>query len=136
MDEGSARAHDQPVTALQRLIRDQKDEQDLSYGRIEQRAGKKADGTPRLSRSYVQKLVRSPLKKSPGDDTVRGLAAGLGVPLSTVKDAISESLNLRTITDDSDPTLRVFIDQVEDLDPVSRQRYLRMARALLEEFKK
>lgn len=123
------------MTALQRLIRDQRAERGLSQPQVAERS-KDATGRPRVNRQRVHQLETKPIERSPTKRTMEGLAAGLGVPLSTVKDAISESLNLRTIEDSSDPELKIFIDQVETLDPVSRQRYLRMARALLEEFTK
>lgn len=123
------------MTALQRLIREQREERGLSQPQVAERS-KDASGKPRVNRQRVHQLETQPIQRSPSRRTMEGLAAGLGVPLSTVKDAISESLNLRTITDPSDPALKVFVDQIENLDPVSRQRYIRMARALLEEFTK
>jgi transcriptional regulator with XRE-family HTH domain len=123
------------MTALQRLIRDQRAERGLSYADVAE-ASRDSTGRPRVHRNRVWQMETEPIKRSPSLRTTSGLAAGLGVPLSTVKDAISESLNLRTIEDPSDPALKVFIDQVESLDPVTKQRYIRMMRALLDEFTK
>jgi transcriptional regulator with XRE-family HTH domain len=134
----AAATHQQPrrMTALQRLIQTQKDEQQLSFGKIAERAGRRADGAPRLSRSRVQQLAKSPLTRNPEEDTIRGLASGLGVPVDTVRDAVSESLNLLVVRDSTDPELMIYVDELSELDPMRRQRYIRMARALLEEFKK
>lgn len=123
------------VTAIQRLIRDQMRARDLSYGDVAN-ASKDAEGRVRIQRNRVHEIDKKGIQRSPSQRAVEGLAAGLGVPLSTVKDAISECLNLLVIRDSTDPELAVYVDEIETLDPVRRQRYLRMARALLDEFKK
>jgi transcriptional regulator with XRE-family HTH domain len=125
----------EPVTALQRLIREQRKERGLSQAEVAKNS-KDDQGRERVNRQRVHQLETQPIKGSPRNRTTEGLAAGLGVPLSTVKDAISESLNLLVIRDSNDPDLAIYIDQIASLDPVSRQRYLRMARGLLEEFKR
>jgi transcriptional regulator with XRE-family HTH domain len=124
-----------PVTALQRLIRNQREERGLSQADVAERS-KDESGRARVNRQRVHQLEKYPIKRSPSPRTTEGLAAGLGVPLSTIKDAISESLNLLVIRDASDPDLTVYIDEIDSLDPVTRQRYLRMARAALAEFKR
>lgn len=123
-----------PMTALQRLIKEQREARGLSQADVAD-GSKDGSGNRRLNRQRVHQLETTPIKGSPRKRTVEGLAAGLGVPLSTVKDAISESLGLLVIRDSSDPELAIYMDEIENLDPVRKQRYLRMARALLEEFK-
>jgi transcriptional regulator with XRE-family HTH domain len=123
-----------PMTALQRLIREQMEQRELSYADIADRS-KDSDGKARIHRNRVWQMATEPIKRSPSPKAVEGLAAGLGVPMSTVKDAISESLNLLVIRDSTDPDLAIYVDEIGTLDPIQKQRYLRMARALLEEFK-
>lgn len=123
-----------PVTALQRLIADQMKARRLSLADVAN-ASIDGSGKRRIHRNRVSQLKNHPIRQNPSRRVVEGLAVGLGLPLSTVKDAITESLNLRVVRDASDPELDVLIDDVQELDPVRRQRYLRMARALLEEFK-
>lgn len=134
MSPEPAARDDAPMTALQRLIREQKQDQRLSYGGIAARSGKDADGKPRISRSHVQQLAKAPIRRSPEPKTVEGLAAGLGVPLSIVKDAVSESLNLLVLRDSSDPEITVHIRKVNQLSELDRRRYLKAANALLEGF--
>lgn len=122
------------MTALQRLIREQMEQRDLSYADIADRS-KDPDGRARIHRNRVWQMASEPIKRSPSPRAVEGLAAGLGVPMSTVKDAVSESLNLLVIRDSTDPDLVIYVDEIETLDPVLRQKYLRMARAALKEFR-
>lgn len=122
------------MTALQRLLTEQRAQRGLSQADVADRS-KDSQGRRRLNRQRVWQLENEPIKRSPATRTVEGLAAGLGVPMSTVKDAITESLGLLVIRDQNDPDLSIYIDEIESLDPARRQRYIRMARALLDEFK-
>jgi transcriptional regulator with XRE-family HTH domain len=103
-----------PMTALQRLIREQMEQRELSYADIADRS-KDSDGKARIHRNRVWQMATEPIKRSPSPKAVEGLAAGLGVPMSTVKDAISESLNLLVIRDSTDPDLAIYVDEIGTL---------------------
>jgi transcriptional regulator with XRE-family HTH domain len=76
------------ASALQRLITERKAEMRWSYGDIARRGG--------MSRSTVHKLATSSYEGLPRYETMTLLARGLGLPLSTVREAAMQSVRTRT----------------------------------------
>lgn len=114
------------MTPIQRLIAERRAELGLSHSDAARASG------GRVTRQRFQQLETEPLKRSPEPRTVAGIAAALKLPLSVVKDAVSESIGLRVTRDENSP-LRMLADQGEErLSPDEQETLARMWQATLD----
>lgn len=88
----------------------------LSYGEIA-KAG--STSTHTLPRSTVGQLAKEPLVGSPRPDTLLALARGLGVPASTVQQAVAHALGYAPPV--VDPEAQEIADLVAELSEPNRR---------------
>jgi transcriptional regulator with XRE-family HTH domain len=122
------------MNAYQRLVYDTARAQGLSYAEVARKSGTGANGKPRLSRQRVQQIVELPITRSPGKETIKGLASGLGLSEDTIREAVAETLGLRTLRSGPAAELNEIVEMVEKLDSTDQARWARLARTLAREF--
>lgn len=92
MDGPPQSADSQPVTPIGRLIIEQMQREGLSYRMVEKRAA--AQGR-KISHNSVSQYALKPMIEFPTPDKWFALAAGLGVPVTVVADAMLETFGIR-----------------------------------------
>lgn len=89
----------------------------LTYAEISKRG--------ELPKSTVGKLAAKPLTRSPNAETLTALARGLGVPVSTVQQAVSDALGYTR--EPADDTTREIVNMLAEMSQDDRK----MAAALV-----
>lgn len=120
---------DEEMTPYQQLVRDARKAKGMSYPEVQRRSGLGPDGKPRVSRQNAWRIENRAPTDRPDPVTLEGLAAALDLGIDTLRDAVSESLDLRVLRG-RDPQMDRLADAVKELPAENRERWLRLARAL------
>ena len=126
----AARAPEQDINPLQRLIRQRLAERGWSYGQVARRGG--------LPRSTVYTLATTRnLGRPPRPATIDALAKGLDVPVSAVRAAAAESTGMHYYAEPSarrqDPGDRereLLIASIDELTPEDRRHVAALVESL------
>jgi hypothetical protein len=120
-----------PMNELQQLIADYiADNPGESYASIGRRGG--------LPRQTVQHLAKkAQAKQTPHPETLRCLAAGMGLPESYVRAAAADAAGYKGNGGDgiTDQRGRLIVEAVKGLDPERLESLARRARSLLSEMR-
>lgn len=116
-----------PVTELGRLIVEVQRRENRSFASLARRSARR-DGTGGISRQRMHQLATAPFKHV-GQETAEALQRALGVPLSVINDAISQSVGT-FVERGIDLETRRLLARVHDLSAENKDRWLRLARAL------
>ncbi|MFG2946280.1 helix-turn-helix domain-containing protein [Streptomyces adustus] len=113
---------------LQVLIKHQLEQHGWSYSDVARRGG--------ISRSTVHHLATSErLARMPQQNTLEGLAKGLGIPVPPVHRAAAEACGVNLYHEDTlaagDPEVAILIASVQKLSPVDRKHVSALVESLL-----
>jgi transcriptional regulator with XRE-family HTH domain len=112
-------------TALGDLIREVMTEKRLSLNDVAERSG------GRIAKSRVAGIRDGDFKMVPPRETLEGLAEGLGLPFSVVRDSAVASLGGPARISEGDDLTILVAEANENLSAKQRKEWVRMARALL-----
>lgn len=128
MDGPRGRSDPQPVTALGRLIAEQRRIRGMSYDQVA--AAAKAAGYT-VSKQRVWQLENEAVPTWPRADVVKGLAVALGVNERVVTSALIESMGLAQ-AGMPDTDWQLLISKSARLTPAGQRRLKRQIEALLD----
>lgn len=122
-------ARDMDRDALSRLVRDVNDDgRGISYQLMADRA--EAAGHP-LSKPYFQKLATNAVTQAPNPERLRGIAAGLQLPLAVVQRAAAQQYLEYEATELAgyDEDIRVIVAHLAGMGKTERRRWQAMIEA-------
>ncbi|MEU6217778.1 helix-turn-helix transcriptional regulator [Streptomyces sp. NPDC047022] len=122
------------ANALQQIIRDRLDSEHWSYGDVARRGG--------IPRSTVHHLATTDhMARMPQPATLEGLSQGLGLPLSTIRQAAAEACGIHlyapadapapAAAPSGDPEVDVLIASVQRLSADDRRHVAALVESLL-----
>jgi hypothetical protein len=121
--------HPVPMSPLQLLIQEVRDnERGLSFAKLAKRS-ERADGSGGLSRGRMHQLATQPVRRGLDQETREALARALRVPQSVINDAVSQSVGT-FVQQGIGPDTRQLLIYVGDLPEEQRRLWFRLARAI------
>lgn len=118
-------------TQLRDLVRERKAELGLSYDKLAERCVDPKSGEQTVKSSWLHRLVSGLAVQPPDVPQLRGMAAGLDVPLGLVQEAAAaEFFGLDTVWSD-DRAVRTLVHRYEEMDPEDQRR----VQALIETYR-
>ncbi|GAB1644522.1 helix-turn-helix domain-containing protein [Krasilnikovia sp. MM14-A1259] len=113
------------MNPLQQLIRDRMTERGWSYADVARRGG--------IPRSTVHHLATAEqLRRPPHSTTLEGLAEGLTIPVSVVREAAASAAGLAAWQESAiDPELKLLVAALTQLDADDRRHVLALVQSML-----
>ncbi|NNJ04195.1 hypothetical protein HHX38_08610 [Streptomyces sp. PKU-MA01144] len=103
----------------------------LSYEKLAERCIDPQTGERTVKSSWLHRIATRLPVQAPGVDQLRGMAAGLQVPLRTVQDAAASQFFGLDSVYSPDENVRTMVHRYEDLSPEDQRKVL----ALIEAFR-
>jgi transcriptional regulator with XRE-family HTH domain len=125
LDRAEVEPDAQPVSELSVLLQDRQRD-GLAYEEMARRA--RRNGHPKMSRQYITAVANGEIKR-PTQKMLAGIAAGLSVPESTVKEAAARSAGIHVEHNVSYQTGKL-LARVEAMAPIQRDRWFELASAI------
>ncbi|AZM91479.1 hypothetical protein [Streptomyces sp. W1SF4] len=107
---------------LRDLVRDRKDVLGLSYDRLAARCVDPETGVQTVKSSWLHRLATGMAVQIPDFPMLRGLAAGLDVPLGRVQDAASAEFFGMDVVWAASGEARALVKSAETLTPTQREQ--------------
>lgn len=120
-------------TQLADLVRERKDDLGLSYARLAKRCIDPENGEQSVKDSWLHRLLTGLPVQAPELSVLRGLAAGLGVPLGRIQDAAgAQFFGIDTVWSASGEA-RALVERANELTPEQRAKLLDLMDAFVPE---
>ena len=120
-------------TQLRDIVVERKEALGLSYERLAARCIDPESGEQTVKSSWLHRLASGANVEAPKYETLRGLAAGLGIPVAVLQDASSaQFFGSRKVFSDSAEG-QAFLEDADRLTPAQREAIRALMRSMTEE---
>lgn len=113
-------------TQLRDLVRERRAELGLSYERLAARCIDPESGEQTMKSSWLHRLENGLTVRPPDVPQLRGLAAGLGIPLARVQDAAGAEFFGMDVVWSRSAEARAWVERADRMTPAQREQLMRL----------